>query len=82
MYIKLILQVITVHHTSLLVPMEGAFLILIGVMALMTVEITVMKMDVSNGRWEETRCSILYRSLVLVQKKIVHNLQSSACDGS
>ena len=63
MYIKLILQVITVHHASSLVAMEGAFLILIGVMAIMTVEITVMKMDVSNGRYEETQCFILYKAL-------------------
>ena len=35
------------HLTSSLVTMEIAFMILIGVMAIMTVEITVMKMDVS-----------------------------------
>ena len=39
--------------------MEDAFLIPVGVMAIMTVEITVTKMDVSDGRWEETR-SLFY----------------------
>ena len=34
------------HCTSSRVTMEGAFLIIVGVMALTTVEITVMKKDV------------------------------------
>ena len=49
MYIELISQVITVYPTSSLVTMEGAFLMIISVMAQMTVEITVTKMDVSDG---------------------------------
>ena len=49
MYIQLISQVTTVHHTRPLVTMEGAYLILIGVTAIMTVEITVTKMGVSDG---------------------------------
>ena len=50
------LQVITVHHTSSLATMEGAFMKIIGVMAMtMTVEITVMKKDVvCDARWGET----------------------------
>ena len=53
-------QVITAHHTSSLAIMEGAFMIIIGVMAIpMTVEITVMKKDVvCDTRWEETLCFI------------------------
>ena len=52
---QLISQVITVHHTSLHVTIEGALLIIIGVMAIMIVEITVTKMDaVCDVRWEET----------------------------
>ena len=48
-------QVITVHRISLLVTMEGAFLITIGVTTIMTVEITVMKMDaVCDVKWEKT----------------------------
>ena len=43
---KLISQVITVDHTGSLVTMEGAFLIIVGVMAITTVEITVTKRDV------------------------------------
>ena len=39
--------------TPSFVTMEGAFLIMISVMAIMTVEITVMKMDVSGDRWEK-----------------------------
>ena len=62
-------QVITVRMTSSLVAMEGAFLIMIGVMAIMTVEITVMKMDVSNGRWEE----ILFKALILEQSQMFYN---------
>ena len=55
LYIQLISQVLTiVHRTNSLVTMEGAFLMILGVMAIVTVEITVMKMDVSDGRWEET----------------------------
>ena len=38
------------------VTMEGALMIMICVMAIMTVEITVTKMDVSDDRWEETHC--------------------------
>ena len=45
---------VTVGHTRPLVTMEGAFLNMLGVMAIMTVETTVMKMDVCDGRWEET----------------------------
>ena len=41
------------NHTSSLVTIEDAFLVLVSVMALMTVEITVMKMNVSDGKWEE-----------------------------
>ena len=43
---KLTSQVITVDYTGSLVTMEGAFLIIVGVMAIMTVEITVTKRDV------------------------------------
>ena len=47
-------QVIAVHRTSLLVTMEGVFLVLTGVTTIMTVEITVMKKDaVCDVRWEE-----------------------------
>ena len=54
-YAQLISQVITVHHISSLVTMEGAFPIIIGVTTIMTVEITVTKMDaVCDVRWEET----------------------------
>ena len=45
--------------------MEDAFLIPAGVMAMMTVEITVTKMNVSDGRWEETHCFILNKALIL-----------------
>ena len=38
------------HRISTLVTMEGAFQIIVGVMAIMTVEITVTKMDVSDGK--------------------------------
>ena len=38
------------HHTSSFATMEGVFLIILGVMAIVTVEIIVMKMDVSDGR--------------------------------
>ena len=70
MYIQLISQVITVHR--LLVTMEGAFLILVGVMAIMTVEITVMKMNVSNGRCEETQCFIVHKGLIFyLQSKVL-----------
>ena len=48
----MLIQQVTVQHTSSLVPMEGALLIMIGVMSIITVEITVTKMDVSDGRWE------------------------------
>ena len=48
MYIS---QVIPVHVT-----MESAFILISGVMAMMTVEITVMKKDVGDGRWGETHC--------------------------
>ena len=41
------------HITRSFVTMEGAFPFIASVMAKMTVEITVMKMDVSDGRWEE-----------------------------
>ena len=59
MHIQLISQVINVHPTLSLVTMEGVFLIIVGVMAITTVEITVTKMDVSDGRWEETQCFIV-----------------------
>ena len=39
---------------------EDAFLILVGVMAIMTVEITVMKMDVSDGRFEDRNCFLVF----------------------
>ena len=54
MHIRLTPQVITVHLTSSPVIKEGVFMILKGAMTMMTVEITVMKMDVSHGRWEAT----------------------------
>ena len=41
------------QRTSSLATMEGALLIMIGVMSIITVGITVTKMDVSDGRWEE-----------------------------
>ena len=47
MWIYLISQVITVHRICLLVTMEGAYLIMIGVTPIMTVEITRTKMVVS-----------------------------------
>ena len=47
-------QAMSVQRTSSFVTMEGAFLIMIGVMAIMTVEIAVMKKDaVCDVRWEE-----------------------------
>ena len=39
-----------VKRTCSLVTMEGALMGMIGVMAIMTVEITVMKIDVSGER--------------------------------
>ena len=51
MHIQLI-QVLDVERTCTLVTMEGALVSLIGVIAIMTVEITVMKIDVSGGRRE------------------------------
>ena len=51
MLICTFLQVIAVHVT-----MEGALIMMVGVMAMMTVEITVMKKDVCDGRWGETHC--------------------------
>ena len=39
-------MLVTVHLTSFLATMEGACLLIIGVTAIMTVEITVMKRDV------------------------------------
>ena len=53
------------HQTSSLVTMEAAFLIIVGVMAIMTVEITVMKMDVSDGEWEERQCFTMLTSFGL-----------------
>ena len=42
-------------------PIEGAFMNMIGVTAMMTVEITVMKMDaVRDVRLEETYCFCMY----------------------
>ena len=41
-------------HIHYLVTMESAFLSMKGVMATMTVEITVTKLDVSEGKWEKT----------------------------
>ena len=58
------------HHTSLLVTMEGAFLIIIGVMAIMTVEITVMNMDVSYRRGDETLSACLRGSDIRTEQKI------------
>ena len=52
-YMLFISQVMSVHRTSLFVTMECAFMMIIGVMTIMTVEITVMKMDVSEVIWEE-----------------------------
>ena len=49
MHIQLI-QVMDVEGTCTLVTMEGALVSLIGVIAIMTVEITVTKIDVSGGR--------------------------------
>ena len=59
-------QVITVHHTSSLATMEGAFMIIIGVMAIaMTVEITVMKKDaVCDTRWEEVFYTCIYKTMI------------------
>ena len=54
MHIQLTSQVMTVDRTSLPVTMEGAYLILKSAMTIMTVEIIVMKMNVSDGRWEVT----------------------------
>ena len=42
-------------RTNSLVTMEGAFMITLGVMAILTVEMLVTKMDVSDGRWKEIR---------------------------
>ena len=62
-------QVITVHRTSLLVTMESAFMMIIGVMTIMTVEITVMKMDVSDVRWDELY--VYFTRLILRHSKIL-----------
>ena len=45
--------------------MEGAFLIRLDVTAIMTVKITVTKMDVSDRRWEESQCFILYKAHII-----------------
>ena len=53
MYIQLISQVLTVNRrTCSLVTMEDAFLVIMRVLALISVEITVTTV-VSDGRWEE-----------------------------
>ena len=49
-------QVITVHRSSSLVTMEGAFLIMISVTTMMTVEITVMKNAVCGVRYYRCTC--------------------------
>ena len=63
MHIQLISQVIPalIYCMSSRVTMEPAFLCVVCVMAMMTVEITVMKMDVSDGKW------IFYKALILEQ---------------
>ena len=52
--------------------MEGAFLLIIGAMAILIVEITVMKMDVSDGRWVD-KAHIIWPIVNLSKiKKIVY----------
>ena len=66
--------------------MEGAFLNIIGVTATMIVEITVMKMDVCDGRWEDTQyftfCKALFRTEqnILNESTTVQNSWYCACD--
>ena len=65
-------QLISQVIVSLLVTMESAFLNIICVTTLMTVEITVMKMDVvpvCYVRWEET-CFVYYKVPILELSEI------------
>ena len=57
--------------THLFVTMEGALLIMICVMAIMTVEITATKMDVSDDRWEETHC--IFIKPLLIERHLVNH---------
>ena len=68
MYIS---QVIAVH-----VKMESAFIMMVGVMAMMTVEITVMKKDVGDGRWEETHC---FAHIILAYPKTMRSIIPRLC---
>ena len=78
MFILYISQVIPVHVT-----IESALSMIVGVMAMMTVEITVMKKNVGDGRWGETRCfahifglfkNHIYLSCVLARHELCYTI--------